>query len=362
MRPNFWRGKRVFVTGHTGFKGSWLCLLLHSLGARVTGHALAAPTEPNLFSLARVGELVDDTRADVRDLDPLAERLRAADPEVVFHLAAQSVVLESYRNPVDTYATNVMGTVNLLEAVRRLQRPCVVINVTTDKCYENKGWVWGYRENDALGGRDPYSSSKACAEQVGQCYRDAFFPLDRIRQHGVALGHARAGNVVGGGDWTAHQLIPATMAALAKSEPVVLRHPHSVRPWQHVLDCLGGYLSLAEALANDPRKFSGEWNFGPGDADARPVSYVVEQLAAHWGRERPCWVQDTADHGHEEQRLRLDVHKAADMLHWRCRLSLDEALQWVASWYARHHRGADARELCREQIGGYLARLEGAPR
>ena len=355
MNPTFWRDKRVFVTGHTGFKGSWLCLLLHSFGARVTGYALEPPTQPNLFSLARVGGLVESVIGDIRDLDRLTDSLRASKADVVFHMAAQSVVLTSYDDPVDTYSTNVIGTVNTLEAIRRVGRPCAVINVTTDKCYENKGWVWGYRETDALGGRDPYSNSKACAELVGQSYRDSFFPLSRWAEHKVAIASARAGNVIGGGDWTPRQLIPETIAAFLDARPVVLRHPKAVRPWQHVLDCLGGYMTLAEALADDARAHSGEWNFGPADVDSCPVSHVVDVLGSLWGIERR-WVQDEVVHAPEEQQLRLDVNKAANDLGWRCRLPIDDALQWVASWYRDYHDDRDARSLCNDQIARYVKR------
>ena len=357
MNPSYWRGKRVFITGHTGFKGSWLCLMLTSLGARVAGYALEPPTQPNLFSLARVADVVESTKGDVRDLEALSACVRGFAPDVVFHMAAQSVVLASYDEPADTYSTNVMGTVNLLEAVRRLKRPCVVVNVTTDKCYENKGWVWGYRETDTLGGHDPYSNSKACAELVGQCYRDSFFPTSRFAEHGVAIASARAGNVVGGGDWTFRQLIPETIAAFLRSQSVSLRHPQAVRPWQHVLDCLGGYMHLAEALADDAVQHAGGWNFGPADADTRTVSHVVEALALHWGIERP-WVQDQAAHAPEAQQLRLDVNKAASLLRWRCHLPIDEALTWVASWYRAFHSKADPLDLCREQISGYVKRME----
>ena len=353
MNPSFWRNKRVFVTGHTGFKGSWLCLLLHALGARVKGYALEAPTQPNLFALARVGELVESVINDVRDLDGLAACLATSEADVVLHMAAQSVVLHSYDDPVDTYSSNVMGTVHVLEAIRRAGRPCVAVNVTTDKCYENKGWVWGYRETDTLGGRDPYSNSKACAELVAQSYRDSFFPLARWPDHRVALASARAGNVIGGGDWTPRQLIPETIAAFTQGRSVMLRHPDSVRPWQHVLDCLGGYLTLAEALADDPRAHSGEWNFGPSDSDSFPVSRVVETLGALWRIERP-WVRDGAVHAPEEQQLLLDVNKAAHLLGWRCRLPTDEALLWVADWYRGHHEGRDARSLCQEQIARHV--------
>ena len=354
MKRSFWRGRRVFVTGHTGFKGSWLCLLLDALGAKVYGYALPPPTNPSLFELAGVGRLSESTIGDIRDLASLSACLSAASPDVVLHMAAQSVVLTSYEDPVDTYSTNVLGTVHVLEAVRRSQRPCTVINVTTDKCYENKGWVWGYREADELGGRDPYSNSKACAELVGMSYRESFFPASAAREHGVGLASARAGNVIGGGDWTARQLIPEAIASFARGQPVVLRHPEATRPWQHVLDCLSGYLELAEALAADPLRFDGAWNFGPASDEARPVSHIVERLATHWSV-APAWVQDSAQHAPEEARLALDASKAAALLGWRCRLPLDAALDQVADWYLGHQRGVDVRHLCRQQIDGYLA-------
>ena len=292
---------------------------------------------------------------DVRSLDALIATVRSSAPEIVFHMDTQSVVLRSYDDPVETYSTNVLGTVNVLEAVRRMSLPCLVINVTTDKCYENKGWDWGYRENDVLGGHDPYSNSKACAEFVGQSFRDSFFPLSRFGEHRVGIASARAGNVIGGGDWTPRQLIPDTIAAFRRSQPIVLRHPNAVRPWQHVLDCLGGYLRLAEALAGDGPAYSGAWNFGPMDTESRPVYYVVESLARQWGIERP-WVADSASYPPEESMLRLDVTQTANRLGWRCRLTIDEALQMVAVWYRGYHSGQDARTLCLEQMSRYLDR------
>jgi CDP-glucose 4,6-dehydratase len=356
MNRDFWHNRRVLVTGHTGFKGSWLCLWLHSVGARVAGYALEPPTRPSLYQLARISELVDSTIADLRDMNALDKAVASFAPEVVLHMAAQSVVLTSYDDPIETYSTNVVGTVHLLEAVRRANRPCCVVNVTTDKCYLNQGWVWGYREIDALGGRDPYSNSKACAELVTQSFRHSYFPLESFARHGVALASARAGNVIGGGDWTAHQLVPETAAAFARAEPVVLRHPDAVRPWQHVLDCLNGYLVLAEKLASAPALGSGEWNFGPAPGDAYTVARVVEALAVHW-KLATAWVRATGATPREEHELTLDSTKASRVLGWRCRLSTEQAIAWVADWYLGLQQGGDARQLCLAQIGRF-AQLE----
>jgi CDP-glucose 4,6-dehydratase len=352
MSWDYWRGKRVFLTGHTGFKGSWLSLWLARLGARVRGYALEPPTVPSLYELASVGDVLESRRADVRDQDRLLAELKDFAPDVVLHLAAQSVVLRSYEDPVETYATNVIGTANLLDAVRRLGHPCAVVNVTTDKVYENMRWLWGYRENDVLGGRDPYSSSKACAELVARAFRESYFTGGKgAARIGVAC--ARAGNVIGGGDWTSRQLIPETVQSYARGKPVTLRHPDAVRPWQHVLDCLSGYLALAEALHGDPGRFADDWNFGPADAEACPVHRVVEILASYWGVQ-PAWVRDPQAHAHEETELTLDSHKARRELGWVGRLPLEEALAWTAAWYRGHERGESARALCEEQIRRYM--------
>lgn len=354
MNAAFWRGKRVFITGHTGFKGSWLVLMLQAMGARVAGYSLPPPTEPSLYALARAGEGIESTIADIRDLEKLTAAIRSHSPEVVIHLAAQSVVLRSYEDPVESYSTNVMGTVHVFESVRRLAKPCVVVNVTTDKAYENQGWIWSYRETDRLGGHDPYSNSKACAELVGQCYRNSYFSSSRLPDHGVAVGNARAGNVIGGGDWTPRQLVPETMAAFLREQPVVLRHPDAVRPWQHVLDCLAGYLRLAEVLATDPIGHIGDWNFGPIDIELTPVAAVVEALAAAWGQQ-PAWTPDKAMHAREEMILRLDISKAVQQLGWTPRLPVREAIAWVADWYRAFHGGADARTLTVDQIARHAA-------
>jgi CDP-glucose 4,6-dehydratase len=354
MNPDFWRGKRVFVTGHTGFKGSWLSLWLARVGANVCGFALSAPTEPSLFELAGVAQVLErSVIADIRDHALLASEMQRFDPDIVLHLAAQSVVLQSYSDPIETFSVNVVGTASVLSAVRGLRRPCSVVNVTTDKVYENQHWVWGYRETDPLGGRDPYSSSKACAELVARSFRDSYFSSADSSVPSVALASARAGNVIGGGDWTPRQLIPETIAAFAAGKPVVLRHPQAIRPWQHVLDCLSGYLVLAEALSRDPKRYCGEWNFGPADADMQPVSYVVETLSRPW-RCDPAWVRDAQAHPHEEMELRLNSQKAMRELCWRCRLSLELALSWTAEWFEAHQAGETARSLCERQIERYM--------
>ncbi len=352
MKPSFWRGRRVFVTGHTGFKGAWLCLWLRELGAQVGGYALRPPTQPSLFELAKAGAGITGVTGDVRDLPALSAALSAFKPEVVLHMAAQSVVLDAYETPADTFATNVMGTVNLLEAVRRQGQRATVVNVTTDKVYLNQRWPWAYRETDTLGGRDPYSNSKACSEFVTASYAASFFPMADLARHGVALATARAGNVVGGGDWTPHQLVPAVVAAASAGLPVELRNPQAVRPWQHVLDCLNGYLTLAEQLHDDPLKASGGWNFGPAVDETVTVAQLTELLASHWPVSKP-WVQAPGAQPHEEHELRLDSTQAARVLDWRCALPTEQALAWVAQWHLGVQQGKTALQVSLEQIGAY---------
>lgn len=353
MTVPFWQDRRVFVTGHTGFKGSWLCLLLESLGAKVGGYALAPPTKPSLFDLADAGNRVESVTGDVRDAHALSAAIARFAPEVVIHMAAQSVVLDAYAAPVETYATNVMGTVHLLEAIRRWGRPVSVVNVTTDKCYENRQWPWPYRESDRLGGHDPYSNSKACSELVTHAYRQSYFPVESVASHGVGIASARAGNVIGGGDWTPHQLVPAVVAAFSRGEPVRLRHPEAIRPWQHVLDCLWGYLAVAEGLARSPDRCGGEWNFGPSSDDIYTVAQVADTLARHW-RVSPSWSRDPGEHPPEALELRLDASKARRVLGWQPRLSTATALEWVAEWYVRTQRGDAPREVCEKQIESFL--------
>jgi CDP-glucose 4,6-dehydratase len=352
MTPEFWRGKRVFMTGHTGFKGSWMALWLQALGAQVTGFALAPPTTPSLFDEARVGEGMTSIVGDIRDLPALQAALSACNPEIVFHMAAQPLVRLSYAEPVDTYSTNVMGTVHLLEAVRRTPGIKAVVNITTDKCYENREWVWAYRENEAMGGYDPYSSSKGCAELVTAAYRSSFFNADRYAEHGVALATVRAGNVIGGGDWAADRLLPDILAAFERGTQARIRNPNSIRPWQHVLEPLGAYLALAERLYQDGVSYAEGWNFGPNEADARTVGWIVEKMAELWGA-GAAWQTDTGEHPHEAHYLKLDISKARHRLGWQPRLRLEQALALIVDWSRQRAAGTDIRSLTLGQISAY---------
>ena len=354
INKEFWDGKRVLITGHTGFKGGWLSLWLQSLGARVVGYALAPPTHPNLFEVARVGAGMTGIIGDVRDLAHLHSVFERHQPEIVFHMAAQPLVRYSYSNPVETYATNVMGTVNLLEAVRQTASVKAVINVTSDKCYENREWVWGYRENEPMGGFDPYSSSKGCAELVTSAFRNSFFNAADSQRHGVALASARAGNVIGGGDWAEDRLVPDVMRALPAGKAIVIRNPHAVRPWQHVLEPLSGYLLLAQKLWESGQEFADAWNFGPTDRDAQPVSRLVEQITALWGGDAR-WVLDNGEHPHEAHYLKLDCSKAREQLLWEPRWDLEHTLMAVVAWYQAHHSGSDMQTFTLGQIEDYLS-------
>lgn len=352
MNKAFWHNKRVFITGHTGFKGAWLCLWLERLGAKVTGYALEPPTTPSLFGLASVSKLVDSHIADVRDKECLARTLAAAEPEIVIHMAAQPLVRDSYRIPVETYATNVMGTVHLLEAVRNCPSVIAVVNVTTDKCYENREWVWSYRENEPMGGFDPYSNSKACSELVTAAYRSSFFHPQHHAEHGVSLASARAGNVIGGGDWAADRLIPDCIKALLAGERIRIRNPHAIRPWQHVLEPLSGYLALARRLYEDGCDYADGWNFGPADEDAKPVEWIVRQMCSLWG-ENASYAVDDGDHPHEAHYLKLDCSKARMRLGWKPRWDLTAALDSIVEWTRAYRSGSNMRAICLEQIERY---------
>jgi CDP-glucose 4,6-dehydratase len=352
VNPSFWAGKRVFLTGHTGFKGSWMSLWMQSLGVELTGYALQPPTEPSLFSEAQVGQGMRSIIGDIRDLDGLRTAMRESRPDIVFHMAAQPLVRYSYANPIETYGTNVMGTVHLLEAVRHTPGVKAVVNVTSDKCYENQDGVWSYRENDPMGGYDPYSSSKACAELVSAAYRSSFFNANTYAEHGVALATARAGNVIGGGDWAQDRLVPDILAAIASGKTVNIRNPNAVRPWQHVLEPLNGYMTLAERLYTEGTTYAESWNFGPNVEDAKPVSWIVEHLA------KTCddslkWQVDTGAQPHETNYLKLDISKAHSRLGWRPALNLIAALQLVSDWHQQRRAGVDVRGLTMAQIDAY---------
>ena len=352
VNPSFWQGKKVLVTGHTGFKGSWLSLWLQAMGAQVTGYALAPPTNPSLFEVAEVGSGMISIIGDIRDLDKLQAVFAEYQPEIVIHMAAQPLVRYSYQNPVETYSTNVMGTVNLLEAVRKTPGVKAAVNITTDKCYENREWAWGYRENEPMGGYDPYSNSKGCAELVSAAYRSSFFNADTYAQHGVALATARAGNVIGGGDWAEDRLIPDIMRAITQDEPVNIRNPQAIRPWQHVLEPLSGYLVLAKKLVEEGPTYAEAWNFGPNDQDAKPVQWIVERLTQTWG-DGANWHVDNGNHPHEAHYLKLDCSKAKSRLDWQPQWHLDEALDRIVDWQKQYQQGANMKEVTLEQIDHY---------
>jgi CDP-glucose 4,6-dehydratase len=350
VKQEFWRHKRVLLTGHTGFKGGWLALWLHALGAKVLGYSLPANTSPSLFEQARVGDVVTHQIGDIRDLPALCAAVDAFNPEVVFHLAAQPLVRQSYAEPVATYATNVLGTAHVLEAVRRQPSVRAVVVVTSDKCYENRETGQAYRESDPIGGRDPYSSSKGCAELVTAAYRASFFGAGTVHAPGTAS--VRAGNVIGGGDWSADRLVPDVYRAAVSRQAVRIRNPKAVRPWQHVLEPLAGYLMLAERLCTDATDFSRGWNFGPAVGDALPVAEVMDRIVKLWG-DGLTWISDGSSHPHEAQLLHLDSSRARQDLGWRPRLDLGEALEWTVGWYKASVRERDMRAFTLDQIARY---------
>jgi len=348
-----WNGKRVFLTGHTGFKGGWLALWLASKGAVVRGYALDPCTEPNLFTEAKVGSVIEDIRGDIRDAAKLEPALKEFAPEVVFHMAAQPLVRYSYEDPIGTYETNVIGTARVLDAIRRTPSVRAVVSVTTDKCYENKEWLWGYRETDPLGGYDPYSSSKACAEIVSAAYRQSYFPVSKIAEHKCAVATGRAGNVIGGGDWSLDRLIPDLVRGFLAREPVLIRRPHSIRPWQHVLEPLLGYVLLAEhLLSDDPARYATAFNFGPSDDDAQEVGWIVERMKNFWGG-NASWVLDEDPGVHEAGYLKLDASRARAELAWHPRLRLETTLHWLVDWYKAWQAGEDMHRFTLDQIAAY---------
>jgi CDP-glucose 4,6-dehydratase len=349
----FWCNKKVLITGHTGFKGSWLCLWLHQLGAKVTGIALNPPTEPNLFHLCSIEKLVHSVHGDIRNFDLLYETISQTEPDIIFHMAAQPLVGHSYENPAETYEINVMGTTYLLEAVRKAvnngKRIKALVNVTTDKCYENKEWYWGYRENDPLGGYDPYSNSKACSELITDSYRKAFFNPNTYHQHSVGIASARAGNVIGGGDWAAGRLVPDCTQALLNGKKIVIRNPKSIRPWQHVLEPLHGYLLLAENLYLKGPDYAEAWNFGSKDDDAKPVEWIVKLICEKWG-EQTYYEVDSRNHPPEARYLKLDYSKAKVELGWSPKWTIEQAIDKVIEWVRAYSDKSDIREVCFKQI------------
>lgn len=345
INPQFWQGKRVFVTGHTGFKGSWLSIWLSSLGAQVCGFSLSPPTTPALFDEADVAQIMDSQSGDLRDSEAIACSVRAFQPDIVLHLAAQSLVRLSYQEPVTTYATNVMGSVHVLEAVRQCPGVRALVMVTTDKCYENREWDWGYRENEAMGGHDPYSNSKGCAELVTDAYRRSFFAGTE-----TAVASARAGNVIGGGDWAVDRLVPDILRAFGGGEPAILRNPLSVRPWQHVLEPLSAYLLLAERLYTQGQEVAQAWNFGPFEEDARPVEWIAHCMSQAWGQGATWVLDESSSHPHEATYLKLDISRARSRLGWTPTWALGETLGRIVQWHKAWMAGEDTRGLCLEEI------------
>lgn len=350
---SFWKGKRVFITGHTGFKGSWLTLWLESMGAELKGFSLNPPTTPSLYESASVDDLIDSTIGDIRDFEKLHAAIAEFKPEIVFHMAAQPLVRLSYDEPVETYSTNVMGTVHLLEAVKRVGGVKAVVNITSDKCYENREWVWGYREHEAMGGYDPYSNSKGCAELVASAYRNSFFNEKDYARHGVALASVRAGNVIGGGDWAKDRLIPDILRSFENQQTVIIRNPHAIRPWQHVLEPLSGYIAIAQRLYNEGPAFAEGWNFGPREDDAMPVQFIVEAMVKIWG-EGAAWLLDGDEHPHEAHYLKLDCSKARMRLGWQPRWNLVETLERIVKWHKAWIAGEDMLIRTRNEISEYM--------
>lgn len=350
---SFWQGKRVFLTGHTGFKGSWLSLWLSHMGASVKGFSLAPPTNPSLFEVTKISNIVDSEFADIRNLDLLTRSMSDFNPDIVIHMAAQSLVRLSYVDPITTYSTNVMGTLNVLEAARKCATLRAIVNITTDKCYENREWEWGYRENEPMGGHDPYSNSKGCVELMTSAYRNSFFN-DAAKP---ALASARAGNVIGGGDWAADRLIPDILRAFEAKTAVIVRNPNSTRPWQHVLEPLSGYLVLAQSLYQSGHAFAEGWNFGPRDEDVEPVAWILNKMAESWGG-GASWQLDSETHPHEAKYLKLDISKARTHLHWSPTWNLETTLHKIISWHRAWLANEDMNAYSINEIESYMTAMK----
>ncbi|WP_150046761.1 MULTISPECIES: CDP-glucose 4,6-dehydratase [Methylomonas] len=349
---NFWNNKNVLLTGHTGFKGGWLALWLKQQGAKVTGFALEPATTPSLFEVAKVANSIDSEIGNICDLESVKSIFLQTQPDIVFHLAAQPLVRYSYQAPVETYATNVMGTLHVLEGIRSVNSVRAAVMITTDKCYENKEWHWGYRENEPMGGFDPYSSSKGCSELLISSYRNSFFPTHLYSEHRTAIASARAGNVIGGGDWSEDRLIPDIIKALQRNQTIYIRNPHAIRPWQHVLEPLSGYLMLAEKLYCEGAPYAEAWNFGPYHQDTKPVEWIARRMSELWGSDTP-WQIDNDSHPHEAHYLKLDCSKANSLLNWKPAWSLTTALQAIVDWHKAEITGNNMQEFCLAQIAAY---------
>ncbi len=350
--PTFWIGKRVLLTGHTGFKGTWMVIWLTSMGAKVCGYALRPPTKPSIFELTNAAGLIKHNIGDIRNQSKLKKTMNSFRPEIVIHMAAQPIVRESYKNPPETYETNVIGVVNLFEAVRSCKSVRVVLNVTTDKVYENKERAKGYREEECLGGYDPYSASKACSEIVTSSYRNSFFNPKEYRKHKVAVASARAGNVIGGGDWASDRLVPDCVRAVLGGGLIEIRNPNATRPWQYVLEPLSGYLMLCEKLYKNGPKYAGAWNIGPDSRDCKPVGWIAKKFCELWGSSKSCSIQP-GKHPHEAHFLKLDNSKAKKQIGWYPKWGIETALRKVVDWTRAYNRGEDLREACLKQIKEY---------
>lgn len=348
INRDFWKGKRVFLTGHTGFKGGWLSLWLNELGANVKGYALEPETTPNLFEVAKIGEKIDSEIGDIRNLERLAVSMSEFNPDILIHMAAQPLVRRSYIEPIETYEVNVIGTAKVLEASRKCLNLKAIINITTDKCYENKEWVWGYREDEAMGGYDPYSSSKGCAELVTSAYRRSF-----LQEQGIGVASARAGNVIGGGDWSQDRLIPDILCAFENNQTVVIRNPKSTRPWQNVLEPLSGYLVLAQKLYLEPENYAEGWNFGPKEDDAKPVDWILDKMVAKW-KGIADWRLDDNAHPHEAGFLKLDISKAKSRLDWQPTWDLESTLQRIIDWHQEWLNQGDMQAFCLNEINEFM--------
>ena len=352
MNEKKWNGKTVLITGHSGFKGSWLSLWLQKLNANVIGYSKSIPTEPSLFQLANVDDGMISVFDDVRDYQKLKNTIEKYQPEVIFHMAAQSLVRESYKEPIETISTNIMGTANILESVRQIGKPCVVINVTSDKCYQNTNKIEAYTEEDPMGGYDPYSSSKGCSELITSAFRNSFFDISKSNQQKISVASVRAGNVIGGGDWSKDRLIPDVMKGFLKNEKIQIRNPDSIRPWQFVLEPLNGYLLLAEKLLNKEFEFASSWNFGPDENKICSVKTILDKIRTKWGLE--TFVEFKTSDIYEENKLILNSNKAKKNLNWQPKMNIDLAIDWIVEWYKAYHENKDIRKISENQIEKYL--------